>query len=150
MSLSNINDTIKSQGLRLLDDAIQESLKAEDMKEIVGKFVARAKEGHVPSAQFLLKLIGADSPPQTVIVNQFHSETINTTSPPCESPKVIDVQNRPIIERVTVCLTASGPSTPEAIAEMAGAEISEVIRCLDDHPNRFSVHGRKYSLTARA
>ena len=74
MSLAAIDATVKSPGLRLLDTVLTESLKEEDLKEIVGTFVKKAKQGHVPSANFLMKMLGAEKAPTTVVINNFGSE----------------------------------------------------------------------------
>jgi len=141
MTLAAINDTVKSPGMRLLDEVLAEGIKKEDLKDIVGTFVTKAKEGHIPSANFLLKMLGAESTPQTVIINNFENDVSVRPATVIDRPR-----EHTALEQVTVYLTAAGPSSPTAIAGGLGIDEETVIRVLDDNPSRFAVTGSKYRL----
>ena len=142
MSITEINARIKSPGLRLLDRVLEETIKEQDLREIVGTFVEKSKAGHVGSAKFLLKMLGAEAAPQTIVVNNFE-----TDMPDRQVHAVIESsRGRTPLEKVTVYLSAAGESTPAAIAECVGLDTQNVVRILDDNPSRFTVRGNKYSL----
>ncbi|WP_397570627.1 hypothetical protein [Schlesneria sp. T3-172] len=142
MTLASISATVKSSGLQMLDNVLAETIKKDDLQQIVGTFVEKAKQGHIPSANFLLKMLGADSAPQTVVVNNFADE-----QEPQESVRVVDAKRtRTTLEQVTVYLSAAGEASPESIAEQLQLDVESVVQALDANPSRFAVRGNKYSL----
>ena len=138
----------RPEGLQRLDKAIANVVTDEDLAAIVTRFKDKAKEGHVGSANFLLKLLGAESGPVNLTVNQFYNE-----SPvDCDTPaNVVEVElqqigSRSPLERISNALSAAGPQRPSSISELTQLDTETVIQVLDAHPTRFSVKGDLYDL----
>jgi hypothetical protein len=131
----------------MLDEVLATTIKRDDLTQIVGAFVKKAKDGHIPSATFLLKMLGSEQAPQTIVVNNFESDHNSSMAVP-SVPRVESGQERrrSPLEKVTVYLSAAGESTPNAIASSVALDVETVVQILDANPSRFSARGNKYSV----
>lgn len=110
---------------------------------VIDKLMTKAEGGDTKALDYLLTLGGFRSQtPATVVVNQF----IENHEP----------QNRVVLNGVVspsrtiaTYLSVSGAASPKAIADQTGLSEHEVIRVLDDHPERFGVDGINYFLVGQ-
>lgn len=115
----------------------------DDLGEIVEAFKAKAKAGHEGAARFLFDhILGAKYTPTQITVNNFHGDGV--------APERVvigeDAVEATPLARVSIYLSATDRATPRAIAADTGLPETDVVRVLDDHPDRFNVFGSKYSL----
>jgi hypothetical protein len=130
-----------SEGLHRLQAIVNEQIGTDDLKEIVGKFVQKAKAGDVASGRFVIDyLLGAKHTPTAITVNQFFDGDSQATTVGVSAPQATPEQ------RIAVYLTAAGEATANVIAADTGIPVDEVVKILDKRPERFLVRGNKYSL----
>lgn len=128
---------VSSSGLSRLQAIVEKQVGAADLESIVTKFVAKAKEGDVPSAKFVVDyLLGAKHTPTSVVVNQFFDGD--------GAPQAVVTQTPE--QRICSYLSAAGEATAETISADTKLSVSQVVQVLDNRPQRFAVNGRKYSL----
>ncbi len=132
-----------SKGLSQLQAIVAEQVGTDELKEIVKKFVDKAKGGDVGSARFVIDyLLGAKHTPTTVNVTQFIEASGDTKT-------VVSNASSPATPEQKICvyLVAAGEDTAEGIAAGTELPLSNVVHILDNRPQRFAVRGNRYSLT---
>ncbi|MFM9962230.1 MAG: hypothetical protein ACKV2Q_13535 [Planctomycetaceae bacterium] len=113
------------------------------MGEIIDAFKAKAKAGHEGAARFLIDhVLGAKYTPTAVTVNHFHGDDEKETHVVFGD----EATDETPLSRVSIYLSTAGQATPKLIAAETGISETEVVRVLDDHPERFYVSGAKYTL----
>jgi hypothetical protein len=116
-------------------------LTDERLGGVVDNLLAKAEKGDVKALDYLLTIGGYKQvAPTSVTVNNFIGD----------DPEPITVKSRVVdwgeVDQVCVFLSVSGPTTPEVISEQTKIPIPEIVRILDNNPNRFGVNGRSYFL----
>jgi len=155
-SLMTLPTMAESATQRRLRAVIETKLTDESLGKIVDRFIDKASAGDEKAAEFVFALAGVSTTPQPmhVTLNQFNADGSTSSerlTPTASHPLAVSDAQRPPLDRITIYLQASGPTIPAVLASELNLPPAEVVRLLDNHPERFAVKGREYSLkTTRA
>lgn len=118
-----------------LSAIIEARLTDQSLARIVDNMVYKAECGDLSSAEFILNLIGDRS----------HHQSLPATNAVNQRP----ASDSPPIEKITTYLTHAGPTIPSILAYELDIPEPEIVKILDNNPQRFSVSGREYSVKKR-